>query len=109
VIGTRTEAERQELRAGLTTLIQVRFEQPEFLPVAGYWKTLRYGLWCNAWLAAVRNKGDFLIPELSNVIPGTPGGGGHFTQNIFLYMNWNNTVILHIFDKANGRKFSNLL
>jgi hypothetical protein len=29
-----------------------RFMRPEFLPVAGDWKTPRYGLWCNDWLDA---------------------------------------------------------
>jgi len=51
VNGTRTEAERQELRAGIISVSPDRFVRPEFLPVAGYWKTPRYGLWCNDWLA----------------------------------------------------------
>jgi hypothetical protein len=50
VIGTRTEAERQELRAGKSSVVQANPIRPEFLPAAGDWNTRRYGLWCNDWL-----------------------------------------------------------
>jgi hypothetical protein len=44
VIGTRTEAERQELRAGGGLVVQANLIRPEFLPGAGDWKAPRYGL-----------------------------------------------------------------
>jgi hypothetical protein len=50
VIGTRAEAERQELRAGTGFCCPGEFKQPEFLPGAGDWKTKRNVLPCNVWL-----------------------------------------------------------
>jgi hypothetical protein len=53
VIGTRTEAERQELRAVKILISPDRFVPPEFLPGAVDWKTGRNVLPCNDWLVAI--------------------------------------------------------
>jgi len=65
VIGTKTEAERQELRAEITVVSPDRSEQPEFLPGAGDWKTRRHGLWCNDWLGTMM---IFWIHAIRNVL-----------------------------------------
>jgi len=70
------------------------FMQPEFLPGAGYWKTLRYGLWCNDWLAKQFFQDRFCMYDGIIFLPIVVSGPhGIYAKHGFVQISWINFIV----------------